>query len=110
MKRDSEARKGKKYDESEVPLSNEQDEEMNQVMAMIERECSDELGKLFHEGDKQGLGDSMRYFGRLINKLLLNSSRGIRLLTVNGIDLLCSLYCCVQQVLGKEVIVGMSLQ
>lgn len=30
MKRDSEAIKGKKYDESEVPLSNEQDEEMNQ--------------------------------------------------------------------------------
>lgn len=60
MKRNSEARKGKKYDESKVPLSNEQDEEMNQVMAMIERECSDELGELFHEGDKQGVGDSMR--------------------------------------------------
>ena len=59
VKRDSEARKDK-YENCEVPLSNEQDEEMNQVMATIEAECQDQLGELFEEGDRQGVGDRMR--------------------------------------------------
>lgn len=60
IKRDSEARKSKKYEDNEFPLSNEQDEEMSKVMTSIERECSTELSQLFEEGDSHGVGDKIR--------------------------------------------------
>ena len=59
MRRDSEVRKLRKYD-TELPLNNEQDEEMSQVVSTVESKCSKELSKLFEEGDSHGVGERMR--------------------------------------------------
>ena len=61
IRRDSEVRKLKNYvADTELPLNNEQDEEMSQVVATVESKCSEELAKLFEEGDSHGVGKRMR--------------------------------------------------
>ena len=60
VERDSSRRKLRQYDHMEVPLDNDQDDEMTKVVSTIEQECSDELELLFSEGDKHGVGSRMR--------------------------------------------------
>lgn len=60
VQRDSSRRKLRQYDHMEVPLDNDQDEEMTKVVSTIEQECSVELELLFSEGDKHGVGSRMR--------------------------------------------------
>uniref|UniRef100_A0A1X7UEP4 Uncharacterized protein n=1 Tax=Amphimedon queenslandica TaxID=400682 RepID=A0A1X7UEP4_AMPQE len=43
-----------------IPLDDDQDEEMEAVVTSIEQNCSNELEKLFVEGDKHGVGSIKR--------------------------------------------------
>ena len=49
VKCDCEAKKNK-HENCEIPLSNQQDEEINQVMATIAADCQDQLGETFEKG------------------------------------------------------------
>ena len=46
--------------EADIPLDTEQDDEMSAVVSKIEEICSDELQKLFKEGEKHGVGSKLR--------------------------------------------------
>lgn len=46
--------------EVDIPLDTEQDDEMSAVVSKIEEVCSDELQKLFKEGEKHGVGLKLR--------------------------------------------------
>ena len=60
IERDNAARKIRKYEHTRMRLDEEQDEEMNRVVTTIEKECEDELQKLFTEGEKHGVGQQLR--------------------------------------------------
>ena len=42
IERDNAARKIRKYEHTQIPLDEEQDEEMNRIVTTIEKECEDE--------------------------------------------------------------------
>ena len=46
-----------KHEELELPLDNEQSDELCNVMKTIEEACPDELDKIFQEGDDHAVGD-----------------------------------------------------
>lgn len=48
------------YEHTEVPLDDDQDEEMGRIVTTIEQRCSSELERLFVEGDKHGIGSKLR--------------------------------------------------
>ena len=60
MDHSADRRKLEKYEHAELPLDNEQDDEMQGVMSTIELMCPDELEELFAEGEKHGVGDKLR--------------------------------------------------
>ena len=53
-------RKLNSYEVTEIPLDDEQHEEMESAVATIEENHSSELEKLFLEGDKHGVGSKLR--------------------------------------------------
>lgn len=58
--RRTDRRKLEKFEHMELPLDSEQDDELQRVVSTIEELCSDELEKLFAEGEKHGVGDRIR--------------------------------------------------
>ena len=60
MERSAASRKLKKYEETEVSLDSEQDEEMDMIQKVIEDNCSKELEAVISEGEKHGVGSRMR--------------------------------------------------
>ena len=58
MKHDSDQRRLHRFD-LDMPLDNEQDNEMSAVCSTIDKKCSDELDKLFAE-DEHGVGVRLR--------------------------------------------------
>lgn len=60
MERSTDKAKLAKYEELELPLDDEQSDELCNVMKMIEETCPDELDKIFQEGDDHAVGDLVR--------------------------------------------------
>ena len=48
-----------KYQQTEITLDEQQDEEMENMMKVIEQQSSEKLEELFQEGEKHGVGDKL---------------------------------------------------
>lgn len=60
IERGKDKRKLQRYEHTELPLDSEQDDEISTVVSTIDQSFSDELEKLYEEGDEHGVGDKLR--------------------------------------------------
>jgi hypothetical protein len=60
VERSTYQRKFKRFEKTTIPLDDQQDEEVMSAMNIIERDHSDELEKLFVEGERHGVGQRLR--------------------------------------------------